>query len=89
MSFYAFYETDYRTASSYSPFKSVITSQALVQPRQDFHIPLMYCKLPTTLSNNMNNIWEVNSINLLLSWKILGADSVCFVSSFRPAWGCV
>lgn len=27
------------------------------------------CRSPTTLSNNINNIWEVNSINLLLSWK--------------------
>lgn len=53
------------------------------------NFPPMYCKLPTTLSNNMNNIWEVNSINLLLSWKILWADSQCFVSSFHLAWGCV
>lgn len=68
-------------------------SHSSSQIRQDFHIgtselqsfPPMYCKLPTTLSNNMNNIWDVNSINLLLSWKILRADSVfCFLILSRP-----
>lgn len=31
-------------------------------------VSLLPCKSPTTLSNNINNIWDVNSIYLLLSW---------------------
>lgn len=47
-------------------------------------IPLL-CRSPTTLSNNINNIWEVNSPNLLLSWICSRANCFCFVSVLPQA----